>query len=469
MAGKSELPVLLGALLITGGLVATGAWWLTSRSTLKGDSSSNSPGIPAANQMALSLGDRALVANEGGPDPRFEQAKTAAVKALKADNAPEAVAQFSQALQIRRNAPETRIYFNNARIGTAPSRTIAVAVPLQSDRNGALEILRGVAQAQSDINQAGGIDNVPLKVAIADDAGDPTVAVTVAQTLIQTSQILGVVGHYASDSTLATGKLYNDAGLVAISPVSTSVKLSNFGPYIFRTVPSDYIAARALADYSLKGLKRQKAVVFFNRQSGYSNSIKAEFASAMSLGGGTIVQEFDLMAADFSAPQALNQALDADLIFLAANTGSLDRALQVVQANQKRLPILGGDDLYAPKTLEVGGAQGAGMVVAVPWHIDASPNPNFPAQARQLWGAEVNWRTALAYDATQAIAAGIAQNPTRQGVQAALAKRDFSVGGASGSVRFLPSGDRNANIQLVQVVEGKKSGFGWDFVPIKSP
>jgi branched-chain amino acid transport system substrate-binding protein len=462
MASKSEWPVLIGALVITGGLVATGAWWLM--------------GKPPANSAdrrgnaSLSQGGRSLVSQEGGgADPRFEQAKTAGIKAIQQNNAPEAVAQFAQALQIHRNAPETQIYFNNARIGSSPARTIAVAVPLQSDRNGALEMLRGVAQAQTAINQAGGINQMPLRVVIADDQGSPTGATQVAQSLIQNPEILGVVGHYASDATLAAAPLYNAAGLVVMSPVSSAVKLSNFGPYVWRTVPSDYIAARALADYSLKRLKRQTALVFFNSQSSYSNSIKAEFATAMSLGGGTIVQEFDLAAADFSAAKALAQAPTADVIFLAANTSSLDRALQVVQANQKRLPILGGDDLYTPKTLEVGGTVAEGLVVAVPWHIDADPTAKFPAQARQFWGAEVNWRTALAYDATAAIVAGITANPTRQGVQATLAKRDFSTPGASGVVRFLPSGDRNAGIQLVQVIVGQKSGFGWDFVPIKVP
>jgi hypothetical protein len=40
-----------------------------------------------------------------------------------------------------------------------------------------------------------------------------------------------------------------------------------------------------------------------------------------------------------------------------------------------------------------------GMVLAVPWHILGDPNSPFPKAASQLWGGEVSWRTALAYDA----------------------------------------------------------------------
>jgi branched-chain amino acid transport system substrate-binding protein len=128
---------------------------------------------------------------------------------------------------------------------------------------------------------------------------------------------------------------------------------------------------------------------------------------------------------------------------------------------------LGGDDVYAPKTLEVGQQQAVGMVVAVPWHIDADPSSKFANSSRHLWGADVNWRTALAYDAAQALIAALKTSPTRVGLRDALANRGFQAVGGSGLVRFLPSGDRNAGIQLVQVLPGKKTGLGFDFVPLK--
>ena len=170
----------------------------------------------------------------------------------------------------------------------------------------------------------------------------------------------------------------------------------------------------------------------------------------------------------FSAAQAVDEALKQDdkLLMLAANTGTLDQALQVVQINQRRLSLLGGDDVYAPKTLEVGGQQALGMVLAVPWHIDGNLKSSFPSQSRQLWGGDVNWRTATAYDATKALAAAIARHPTRAGVQQELASPAFAAAGASEAVRFLPSGDRNVGIQLVKVAPGNRFGAGVDFVPV---
>lgn len=68
---------------------------------------------------------------------------------------------------MNRNDPEARIFLNNARIGKQKSYTIATSVPIGTDPNESLEILRGVAQAQNEINASGGIKGVPLKVAIA--------------------------------------------------------------------------------------------------------------------------------------------------------------------------------------------------------------------------------------------------------------------------------------------------------------
>lgn len=203
------------------------------------------------------------------------------------------------------------------------------------------------------------------------------------------------------------------------------------------------MAARSLANYMVKTLQKKNAVVFFNSQSNYSQSLKSEFVSSVSLEGGQVSSEFDLSKADFSAAKSLEQATKqgAEVLMLAANTETLDKALQVIQINQKKLTLLAGDDVYTAKTLEIGREQAVGMVLAVPWHIDSDPKSDFPQKSRQLWGGDVSWRSALSYDATLALIAALGRNPTRLGVQQALLSSDFSTTGASGTIRFLASGE----------------------------
>jgi branched-chain amino acid transport system substrate-binding protein len=472
MTQKNETPVLILSLLITAALLAGGFWWFLSRSPLgellpgvenaspgASNSDSGATNTPLADR--ISFGERVLLPGTASA------AKQAGVEAIAAGNDDQAVASLEAALQANRNDPEALIYLNNARIGQRQSHAIAVSVPIATSENPALEILRGVAQAQTEINEAGGLNGVPLKVVIASDDNDPGVCQQVAGALADDDSILGVVGHFGSDATLAAGEVYQARGLVMISPTSTSTRISELGNYVFRTVPSDRFTAAALSRYMLNTLQLQNAVVYYNSESDYSQSLKNEFTTALLGDGGQVVSEVDLASPSFSAADSVAAASqqEAQVIVLAPNTATLDQALQVVTVNRSQLPILGGDSVYNPKTLQVGGEAAVNMVVAVPWILLANPNATFAQSSRQLWGGDVNWRTAMAYDAVRAIAAGLSENPTRQGLQEALSAPGFSTEGATGTIRFLPSGDRNQATQLVIVQPGSRSGYGYDFVP----
>ncbi len=466
MSQKNETTILALALLLTVGIVGGGIWWFTNGSGVKignniipGSELGSNPSL----QDRISFGEKTLTPGAVAP------AKKEGVQAIAAKSYDKAIANFTAALKLNRNDPEALIFLNNARIGSSKSYTIVASVPVGTDPNAALEILRGIAQAQNEINTSGGVKGVPLRVGIANDDDNPEIAKQIASNLVSNSEVLGVVGPNTSDSTLAAGTIYTSGQLVAISPTSTSVKISNFSPYIFRTVPSDFMAARTLANYMVKTLQKKNAAIFFNSQSNYSQSLKSEFVSSVSLEGGQVSSEVDLSQVGFSAAKSLEQATKqgAEVLMLAANTETLDKALQVVQINQKRLTLLAGDDVYTVKTLEIGREQATGMLVAVPWHIDGDRNSDFPQKSRQLWGGDVSWRSALSYDATVALIAALRRNPTRSGVQLALLSSDFSANGASGTIRFLASGDRNAPVQLVKIVPGSRSRTGYDFEPVR--
>jgi len=470
MSKPNETVALLLALGVTGAIVAGGGWWLW-RSGLftQGPDSAGQNGLatsssrlPTENLASrISSGEVLLV-----PNPSNE--KQRAAQALAGRDYARAVSLLEASLQANRNDPEALIYLNNARIGKAESYAIAVAVPIDGNLDSAAEILRGVAQAQQDINQAGGINGRPLRVFIADDANQPDFATSIAQRLADNRDILGVIGHHTSDSSKAAGAVYQQQGVPMISPTSTAVDLTNEGTFIFRTVPSDRFTAAALVRYLLENFKLTKAALFFDAKSNYSNSLKDAFTTDLFSQGGEVVGEFDLSDPNFNPSDALQQARDrgAQALALLPSSNALDPALQVMQLNTGNLPLLAGDAIYSSKTLELGRTAAVGTIVATPWHVLAHQDSPFPPAAQQLWGGDVSWRTAMAYDATKALAAAIARNPSRQGIQQALTDSNFSAEGATTPVRFLPSGDRNQAVQLVTVQPGNRTRFGFEFVPV---
>jgi len=169
---KNETVVLVLALLLTLGVVGAGVWWFRQLSQGNNTVSQNQDGATPTNQSLsdrISLGERSLF-------PGASSAKQQGIEASSQGNYAQAISNLQASLQSQKNDPEALIYLNNARIGTNKSYTIAASVPISSDPNGALEMLRGIAQAQDRIDNAGGINGVKLKVAIANDDNNPQVA-----------------------------------------------------------------------------------------------------------------------------------------------------------------------------------------------------------------------------------------------------------------------------------------------------
>ena len=472
MAKRNELPALVASLLITVALIGGGAWWLRGQFLDGGNSDASNPG--ASPTVSRSTDNINVVGADGSSGQSIlpgdvSEAKQKGLEALAAGNYDEAQSEFTAALQAQRNDPESLIYLNNAKIGDESAYTIATSIPAGTVINPALEIIRGVAQAQTEINQEGGINGTPLKVLVLNDDGRDDQAADIATALVNDEDVLGVVGHFASDTTLAAAEVYEAGELTMISPTSTAVKIANAGDYIFRTVPSDRLAAATLSRYVLNTLNKNKAVIFHVGNSTYSQSVRSEFTTELLSGGGTVVAEFDITKPGFSAGKALQEAQDsgAEVIMLALTVDTVGTSNRIINVNQRSLPMVGSDGLYNPSVLDEGRENALGLTVAVPWHILSNEQSQFVRKSRQLWGGDVNWRTAMAYDATLALEEAIAVDPSREGVAAVLSDPNFSLQGATGTVSFFPTGDRNQPSQLVTVVEGSRSGSGYDFVPVQ--
>jgi branched-chain amino acid transport system substrate-binding protein len=468
MSQENNSRFALVATLLAFGLVGSLSlllWVLTSRidqavrlqpqrGSIAADSS-----LPDTVKSRVSFGEEALFAN---PSDR----KQAGLEEIAQGNYTNAITAFNSALAAEPNDPEAFIYRSNARIGEDNAYTLAVVAPAGDASKIGLEILRGAAQAQDDINRNGGINGTPIKLALVNDENQPTVAKTLAKSLIDDPTILGVVGHYSSDVTLATAPIYAQGRLVTVTPVSSAVDLSGISPYLYRTVPSDSFAAAALAAYMLYYRQDRQAAVFYDSTSELSNSLKEEFDSFVSAWGGEVVAEYDL-AASGASEDSLREAAEkgVDTLMLAASPDTLEAAADVIQANSGKLPILAGDEIYNRSVLEETGSDAQALTVSVPWHLLSKDTEEaFVSSSRELWKGDVSWRTATAYDAVMAIATGLKSDPSREGLKAAL-DNNFTVDSATGPISFLPSGDRRRVDRLVQVEPGTRSGTGYDFVP----
>ncbi|HAJ61547.1 MAG TPA: hypothetical protein DCP31_21730 [Cyanobacteria bacterium UBA8543] len=419
----------------------------------------------------ISLGEKLLLKQNTNPD------KDNGIQAFSNDKFDDAIKYFINSLRKNKNDPETLIYLNNAiaeqraTTRTGEKLVIAASVPISSEENVANETLRGVAQLQIELNCGfaeisraidtqtspncqRGINGKLLQVKIADDEDQPNVAEKVAKAFVNDSNVLGVIGHYSSGTTRQAGSVYGKNELVAISSTSTAVDLTDFNDYVFRTTPSDKIAAKNLFNYMHRELGSSANVaVAYHQNNIYSESLKNEFQKL--LPSKQFVFECNLSTKSLSAGECVNQAQQkqAKALLLVPDTkNDLDKVLVVINNNNGDLKLLGGDAMYNRRTLMDSGKAAANkLVVAVPWH---NPDSEFARKADTFWGA-VNWRTATAYDAAEALVEGLRRingSPDRQRLRQVLSSRDFSANGATGKVEF-ERGDRKPSTDIGVLVQ----------------
>ncbi len=413
----------------------------------------------------VSLGEKILVTAEASPE------KEAGVEKFKAGQFEEAIAEFSASLKANRNDPETRIYLNNAIAATRGNFTkIAVSVPIGGNVNVAKEILRGVAQYQHEINHGKYIQGKLLQVEIANDDNNPEIAKKLAKQFVADSSILAVLGHNSSDVSIAVASIYQNAGLVMVSPTSISRNLSGIGSYIFRVVPSSRKIADALAKYVVKTARKNKIAVCADSKSQASASFKEDFSEAIYAENGQMTRTAcDFSAPDFNSTEVVTQAISegANGLLLAPSVEKLNQATDVIRSSKGRLALFGNHSMYSFDMLQQGQTEANGMVLSVFWHSSEAKNISFSSDSKRFWNGAGSWRTAMAYDATKSIALGLNSGLHRDRLRKALSGSNFSVKGATGTVRFLPSGDRQGDGLLVKVQPGKSSGTGYDFVSLK--
>jgi branched-chain amino acid transport system substrate-binding protein len=410
----------------------------------------------------ISSGEKILVEANASPE------KKAGIQAFANKDYAVAINLWELSLKRQPNDPETLIYLNNAKVANRNPIQIAVSVPIGDNLDVAQEILRGVAQYQQEINQNSEINNKLIQVKIANDDNSPIVSKQIALQLVRDRHILAVIGHNSSEATIAAAPIYQRAGLVMISPTSHAKKITELGDYIFRTVPSIRFQADVLSRYAIRHIKTQTLAVCFDSKSEYSKSLKEDFTSAVLADGGKIVQaNCDFSATNFDASKIIPRAINkgAEGLLLVPNIDNINPAIEVAKVDPHRLVLMGSSTLYQNRTLEEGQAAVKDMILAVPWHPDVFPKQPFIRKAIQLWKGDVNWRTALAYDATKVAIAGLESNKlNRKSLQKSLSDPDFSLQGASGSIEFLPSGDRDSAAIPITIAPDISSKTGYRFV-----
>jgi branched-chain amino acid transport system substrate-binding protein len=332
---------------------------------------------------------------------------------------------------------------------------VGLAGPFSQDR--AISMSRAAELAVREINGRGGIRGRPLQLVVLDDSANADVTLRVARELYDNSNVIAVVGHLTSSSTLAAAPVYGSGTnpIMQISPSASSPLITDAGPHTFRVCPSDLVHGSRLAEWARAQLGAERAAILYQNDD-YGRGVRATFASSFLELGGSIVSEdpyVDEIPSFVPFLQRVRQRGGADVLLVAGTRASGSRIAATLDTVGISVRILAGDGLVGIGQT----AMAEGAVISTAYLPDRPGNRNsdFVRAYRAAYRNELpDYRGAGTYDILYLLAQAMETvGPDRGRIRDYLARvgRDIQpFEGVTGPIAF----DENGDVPQKDVVIG---------------
>src|SRR5215831_17384962 len=141
-----------------------------------------------------------------------------------------------------------------------PAR-VAIGIALTSDNHPAVEL------AAKEINDRGGINGVPIALlgldwrVVTDFKSEDIIKWSTE--FAETRDLVAVIGHSDSASTLSAAAFYNQQRVPQIVTIATNPAITNIGDWTYRLCLSDATQGVEMADYAVKDWGKKNICVFY--------------------------------------------------------------------------------------------------------------------------------------------------------------------------------------------------------------
>ncbi|CAG8999917.1 MAG: Leu/Ile/Val/Thr-binding protein [Candidatus Celerinatantimonas neptuna] len=259
------------------------------------------------------------------------------------------------------------------------------------------------------INKAGGINGKKLEAIDYDDACEPKQAVAVANRVVN-DDIQFVVGHLCSGATQPASDVYEDEGVLMMTPAATSPAITTRGyQMIFRTIGLDSDQGPTAAKYIIKHIKPKRVAIVHDKQQ-YGEGIATAVRDNLQKAGIKIVS-FDGITTgtkDFSALIAKLKQENADFVYYGGYHPELGLILRQSAEKGFKAQFMGPEGVGNKDLSAIAGKASEGLLVTLPKKYDQNPEnakivKTMKAEGKDPSGPFV-WTS---YAAVQALTAGI--------------------------------------------------------------
>ncbi len=326
---------------------------------------------------------------------------------------------------------------------------VYVAMPVSGfQANGGQTVLGGVRLATEEINRSGGLLGYRLVVRSLDDESDSEVAVAnveeVRQALNRGERVVGIIGHLNSGQTSATLPLYEEMGVLLITPTASEQSLTQRGyTRFFRVNANDGVQAAVDARFLVEQMNAQNVAVIHN-DTEYGRGLAASLVENLQRLGASEALRVEVAEgqSDYTdlLPQLQNATADA-LFYAGYEIEAPYLRASLVDAGID-LPMLASDGAFLAATIDEAAGTAEGMYVSA-----FAPSPQNAADARWIEAYQaVEYRDPDTYSingyvAMQVLAAAARQANSLQGDDIAQTMRENEIETLLGPLRFDANGD----------------------------
>lgn len=326
---------------------------------------------------------------------------------------------------------------------------VYVAMPVSGfQANGGQTVLGGVRLATEEINRSGGLLGYRLVVRSLDDESDSEVAVAnveeVRQALNRGERVVGIIGHLNSGQTSATLPLYEEMGILLITPTASEQSLTQRGyTRFFRVNANDGVQAAVDARFLVEQMNAQNVAVIHN-DTEYGRGLAASLVENLQRLGASEALRVEVAEgqSDYTdlLPQLQNATADA-LFYAGYEIEAPYLRASLVDAGID-LPMLASDGAFLAATIDEAAGTAEGMYVSA-----FAPSPQNAADARWIEAYQaVEYRDPDTYSingyvAMQVLAAAARQANSLQGDDIAQTMRENEIETLLGPLRFDANGD----------------------------
>ncbi len=228
----------------------------------------------------------------------------------------------------------------------------------------------GAEQAVADINAAGGINGEKLVLTVGDDACDPKQAVAVANQMVSKGVVF-MAGHFCSGSSIPASKVYEEEGIIQISPASTNPKLTDEGgPNVYRVCGRDDqqgLVAGALLAGEFKG----KNVAILHDKTAYGKGLADQTKMAMEKMGGksAMYEAYTAGEKDYTALVSKMKQASIDVAYVGGYHTEAGLIVRQMRDQGMKTQLVSGDALVTDEYWSITGAAGEGTLMTF------SPDP----------------------------------------------------------------------------------------------